>query len=149
MAQNIVYSPWERTESPWLYLMTTLLFFSLLWLFSFVFAFLTSLIKLILLTKVFYRPKAGRGHSGGGWGWGGKDHRALLRFMTVSKCSDFVNNTTDDQVKFQWLDCFVDYIIGRNLHEKIIRFTVSEIDEVTSIDILRSFSEWQFNGHRK
>ena len=48
MAQNIIYSPWERAESPWLCLMTRLLFFSLLWLFSFVPTFLTFLIKLIL-----------------------------------------------------------------------------------------------------
>ena len=52
MAQNIIYSPWERTKGPWLCLMTTLLLFSLLWLFSFVSTFLTSLIKLILWLKL-------------------------------------------------------------------------------------------------
>jgi len=41
-------SPWEGTKDPWLCLITTLLLLSLLWLFSFVSAFLTSLIKLIL-----------------------------------------------------------------------------------------------------
>ena len=48
MTQNIIYSPWERTKGLWLCLMTTLLLLSLLWLFSFVSTFLTSLIKLIL-----------------------------------------------------------------------------------------------------
>ena len=38
MAQNIIYSPWEGTQGPWLCLMTKLLLFGLLWLFSFVFA---------------------------------------------------------------------------------------------------------------
>ena len=46
MAQNIIYSPWERTQGPWLCLMTTLLWFSLLCMFSFVSTFPTSLIKL-------------------------------------------------------------------------------------------------------
>ena len=50
MAQNIIYSPWERTKGPWLCLMTLLLF-GLLWLFSFASAFLTSLIKYILWLK--------------------------------------------------------------------------------------------------
>ena len=36
MAQNIVYSPWEETKGPCLCLMTKLLWFDLLWLFSFV-----------------------------------------------------------------------------------------------------------------
>ena len=48
MAQNIIYSPWEGTKGPWLCLLTTLLLFSLLRLFSLVSAFLASLIKLIL-----------------------------------------------------------------------------------------------------
>ena len=51
MAQNIIYSPWERTKDCWRCLMTTLLLCSLLWLFSFVPSFLTSLIKLILWLK--------------------------------------------------------------------------------------------------
>ena len=63
MAQNIIFSSWERTKGLWLCLMTTLLLvslgcfplfqrFSLLWWnFS--------------LTKVFHRRKAGRGHEGG------------------------------------------------------------------------------------
>ena len=49
MAQNIIYSPWERTKGPWLCLMPTLLLFNLLWLLSFVSTFLSSLIKLIWL----------------------------------------------------------------------------------------------------
>ena len=52
MAQNIIYSPWEGTKCPWLCLMTTPLLFSVLWLFSFVSAFLISLIKLILWPKL-------------------------------------------------------------------------------------------------
>ena len=52
MAQNILYSLWEGTKCPWLCLMTTSLLFSVLWLFSFVSAFLTSLIKLILWLKL-------------------------------------------------------------------------------------------------
>ena len=52
MAQNITYTPWEGTKCPWLCLRTTLLLFSVLWLFSFVSAFLTSLIKLILWLKL-------------------------------------------------------------------------------------------------
>ena len=51
MAQNIIYSPWQRTKGPWPCLMTTLLLLILLRLFSFVSAFLTSLIKLTLWLK--------------------------------------------------------------------------------------------------
>ena len=51
MSQNIIYSPWERTKCPWPCLMTKVLLFSILRLFSFVSAFLTSLIKLILWLK--------------------------------------------------------------------------------------------------
>ena len=36
MAQNIIYSSWEGTKSPWLCLVTKLLLLGLLWLFSFV-----------------------------------------------------------------------------------------------------------------
>ena len=39
MAQNIVYSPWEGTKGPWLCLITKLLLFSLVGLFSSVSAF--------------------------------------------------------------------------------------------------------------
>ena len=46
-----IYSSWEKTKGFWLCLMTTLLFFSLLWLFSFVSAFLNSLIKIYLWLK--------------------------------------------------------------------------------------------------
>ena len=51
MAQNIIYSPWERTKGPWLCFLTTLLLFCLLRLSPFVSAFLTSLIKLTLWLK--------------------------------------------------------------------------------------------------
>ena len=53
LARNITCSPRERerTKGPWLRLMTTFLLFSLLWLFSFVSTFLTSLTKLILWLK--------------------------------------------------------------------------------------------------
>ena len=67
MAQNIIYSPWERTNSPWLCLMTMLLLFSLLWLFSFVLAFFTFLIKLILWLKFSTGKKQAEGMRGGGW----------------------------------------------------------------------------------
>ena len=36
MAQSTIYSPWEETKGPWLYLVAKLLLFGLLWLFSFV-----------------------------------------------------------------------------------------------------------------
>ena len=64
MAQNFIYSPWERSKSPWLWLMTTLLLFNALWLFFFVSAFLISLIKRILslLLKFSMEKKADRKH---------------------------------------------------------------------------------------
>ena len=64
MAQNIIDNPWERT-SLWLSWMTTLLLVCLLWLFSFVSAFLISLIKLTLWLKFSTTRKAGRGHGRG------------------------------------------------------------------------------------
>ena len=62
--------------------MTTLLLFSLLWLFFFVSAFLISLIKLILslLLKFSMGKKADR--KLGAVGWGHKDHRVLLCFTS-------------------------------------------------------------------
>ena len=66
MAQNIIYIPWERTKDPWLCLMTTLVLFSLLWLFPFVSPFLTSLIKFFLWLKF----STGREHWGGWVGQG-------------------------------------------------------------------------------
>ena len=79
MAQNIICSPWERTKGPWLCLMTTLLLFSLLWLFSFVSTFLTSLIKLILWLK-FSTGKGGQRT------WGGVgEPTVLLRLSTAGK----------------------------------------------------------------
>ena len=65
MAENIIYSPWERTKGPWLCLMTALLF-SLLRLFSFVSAFLTSLIKLILWPKFSTGKRQAEDMVGGG-----------------------------------------------------------------------------------
>ena len=78
MAQNIIYSPWERTKGPWLCLLTTLLLFSLLWLFSFVSAFLTSLIKPILWLKFSTGKRQAENMEG--WGEAGKDHTVLLHF---------------------------------------------------------------------
>ena len=81
MAQNIIYSPWERTKSPWLCLMTTLLLFSLLNIltkFSVVSAFLTTLIKFILWLKFSTDKRKADDMVGGGAA--GKDHRVLLRF---------------------------------------------------------------------
>ena len=66
MAQNIIYSPWEITKDPWLSLMTTLLLFGLLWLFSFVSAFLTSLMKLILGLKFSIDKRQAEDVVGGG-----------------------------------------------------------------------------------
>jgi len=66
MAQNIIYSPWERTKDRWLSLMTTLLLFGLLWLFSFVSAFLTSLMKLILGLKFSIDKRQAEDVVGGG-----------------------------------------------------------------------------------
>ena len=66
MVQNIIYIPWERTKDPWLCLMTTLVLFSLLWLFPFVSPFLTSLIKFFLWLKF----STGREHWGGWVGQG-------------------------------------------------------------------------------
>ena len=60
MAQNIIYSPWERTKGPWLCLMTTLLLFILCRLFSFVSAFFTSLIKLIFWLKFSTGKRQGK-----------------------------------------------------------------------------------------
>ena len=75
MAQNIIYSPWERTKGPWLCLMTTLLLFSLLWLFSFVSAFFISLIKPILWLKFSTGKRQAENLLGAG-----KDHTVLLCF---------------------------------------------------------------------
>ena len=80
MAQNIVYSPWEGTKVPWLCLMTTLSLFGLLWLFSFVSVFLTSLIKLILWLKFVHSQKTGRGQRG-------LDHKGLLRVTLRSQAA--------------------------------------------------------------
>ena len=62
MVHNIISSPWERAEGPWLCLMTTLLLLSLFWPFSFVSTFLNSLIKLILWS---FPQRAGKGHGTG------------------------------------------------------------------------------------
>lgn len=70
MAQNIIYSPWERTKSLWLCLKTTLLLFGLLWPFSFVSAFLISLIKLIHRLK--FPTDRRQAEDTGGWDGGGQ-----------------------------------------------------------------------------
>ena len=75
MPQNIIYSPWERIKDPWLCLMTSLLLFSLLWLFSFVSVFLTSLMKLALWLKFSTDERQAEDIVGRGWC---KDHRVLL-----------------------------------------------------------------------
>ena len=77
VAQNIIYSPGERTKGPWLCLTTILLLFSLLALFSFVSAFLSSLIKRIFLLKFSTNKRQAEDLVGGG-----KDHRILLPFTT-------------------------------------------------------------------
>ena len=71
MAQNIIYSPWENITGPWLCLMTALLLFSLLGLFSFVSVCLTSLIKLIKPVKFFTGKSQAEDTVGGsgGIGW--------------------------------------------------------------------------------
>ena len=56
--------------------MTTLLLFGLLWLFSFVSAFLISLIKLILPRT--FSPNKRQAEDLGRGGWGGKNHKILL-----------------------------------------------------------------------
>ena len=67
MAQNVLYRPWGGTKDPWLCLMTKLLLFCPVWLFSFASEFFfTSLITLILWLKFFYRQKTGGGHGRGG-----------------------------------------------------------------------------------
>ena len=68
MAQNISYSPWENIKGPWLCLMTALLLFSLLGLFSFVSVFLTSLIKLIKPVKFFTGKRQAEDTVGGSEG---------------------------------------------------------------------------------
>ena len=62
MVHNIICSPWERAEGPWLCLMTTLLLFSLFLPFYFVSTFLNSLIKLILWS---FPQRAGKGYGTG------------------------------------------------------------------------------------
>ena len=76
-------SPREGTKDPWLCLITTLLLLSLLWLFSFVSAYLTSLIKLILWL-MFSTDKRQAEDKRQRQCWG-KDHRVLLRFSLSCK----------------------------------------------------------------
>ena len=75
-AQNIIYSPWERTKDPWLCLKSILLLFGFP-LFSHV---LISPIKLILWLK-FPTDKRQAEDMGGS----GKDHTVLLHF-SISAC---------------------------------------------------------------
>ena len=58
--QHIIYSSWKGTASAWLCLMTQLLSFGLIWLFSFASA-LSSWLNLFL-AKVFLQTKGNRGH---------------------------------------------------------------------------------------
>ena len=101
MAQNMICSPWERTKSPWLCLMTTVFLFILLTLFSFVSAFLTLLIELLLFDWKFPRAK-GRQTT---WWWGGgregpygpAPSQYFTKEKTVCKCLSvsFLYTTTD------------------------------------------------------
>ena len=86
MVQNIIYGPWERTQGPWLCLMTTLLLFGLLWPFSFVLACSHFSDQTSSLTKVFHRQGRQRTWGGGSitescsvWG----SHSRRLAFSTT------------------------------------------------------------------
>ena len=59
MVQNIIYRPWEGTKGPRLCLWLNYYCFALSDCFFLLLYFLTSLIKLILLAKVFPRTKGG------------------------------------------------------------------------------------------
>ena len=91
MSQNIIYSPWERTKRPWLCLMITSLLFSLLRLFSFVSAFLTSLIQLIFWLKFSAGKRMAEDMLGVGWGGQGqcrgvtKSQKQLSNFQLNKK----------------------------------------------------------------
>ena len=58
------HSPWEGTKYPWLCLMTTLLLFGLLWLFSFVSVFSHFSKENPLWLKLFQRQTVNWGHAG-------------------------------------------------------------------------------------
>ena len=75
MVQHITYGPREGNKGPWLCSMSILLLFGVLWLFSFVSAFLTSLIELILELKFSHRQKSQEDKEGRG-----KDQRASFNF---------------------------------------------------------------------
>ena len=75
MAQNIIHSPWERIKGPWLWLMTSLVLFSLLWVSSFVSVFLTSLMKVAPWLKFSTGERQAEDVAGRAWC---KDHRVLL-----------------------------------------------------------------------
>ena len=101
MAQNMICSPWERTKSSWLCLMTTVLLFILLTFFSFVSAFLTFLIELLLFDWKF--PCAKRKQMTW-WGGGGQERpygpapsQYFTKEKTVCKCLSvsFLYTTTD------------------------------------------------------
>ena len=83
MAQNITYSAWEGTKGSQLCLVTTLLLLTLFWLFPFVSAFLTSLIKLILSLKFSTDKRQAEDMvwgGGGGGGSGGQGPQITLCF---------------------------------------------------------------------
>ena len=72
MAQNVIQSLWERIEWPWLCLRTAL--FSLIWMFSFVSTFLTSLVKLMFWLNFSKGKRQAEDMAGG------KDHWVLLHY---------------------------------------------------------------------
>ena len=83
MAQNIICSPRAGTKGPWLCLMTRLLLFGLLWLFSFVSTCSHFSDKLIRLKCSAHKRQADDMR--------GKDHRVLLCFIwKVSKCNTVI-----------------------------------------------------------
>ena len=83
-AQNIIYSSCRGTKCPWLCLVTTLLLFGLLWLFSLLLHVLTSMIKLVLWLK-FSTDKWQAEDTGE------KDHRVLLCPSSTCKPCSFLS----------------------------------------------------------
>ena len=73
-------APYGGTKCPWLCLMTTLLLFGLLWLFSFFYTFSHLSDKTYPLAKVFPQKKGRLKTWGSCGGQGGKNHRVLLCF---------------------------------------------------------------------
>ena len=86
MALTIIYSPWEGAKCPCLCLMTTLLLFGLLWLFSFVPAFLISLIKLILRLKLSIDKREAKDVEGVRTTGSCSFSRLLLKYANCLEC---------------------------------------------------------------